>query len=171
MARPAFIDFGAAGHKPLPSSHDFGVASRGGFIGDCRTAIKAACHRDAIRDSRIITFRQQTAVGRLGTNDFLDCGSRKTAGRSSTLLPLLQCSLRDLQFQGRLALRKIISLAPRSQSSWKRTGCEPVMPNMIREGSESHPDTIRESRIVSSPQPILNPILTVIRYAVHSRGA
>ena len=30
---------------------------------------------------------------------------------------------------------------------------------------------IRESRIASSPRPALNPILTVIRYALHSRGA
>ena len=37
-----------------------------------------------------------TRVGALGTNRFFDCGSRKAAWRSSTLLPLLQCSIRDL---------------------------------------------------------------------------
>jgi hypothetical protein len=41
----------------------------------------------------------------LGTNGFFDGGSRKAAWCSSTLLPLLQCSFRDLQFQRRLALR------------------------------------------------------------------
>jgi hypothetical protein len=41
-------------------------------------------------------FRQQTPVGALGMNDFFNCGSRKAAWRSSTVFPLLQCSLRDL---------------------------------------------------------------------------
>src|SRR5256885_6487240 len=41
-------------------------------------------------------IHQQTRVGALGTNGFFDCGSRKAAWRSSILLPLLQCSLRDL---------------------------------------------------------------------------
>jgi hypothetical protein len=35
-------------------------------------------------------------VGVLGTNGFFDRGSRKTAWRRSSLLPLLQRSLRDL---------------------------------------------------------------------------
>jgi hypothetical protein len=39
-------------------------------------------------------------------------------------------------------LREIIPLAPRSQSSWERTGCEPLVPNLIRESPESHPEML-----------------------------
>ena len=48
---------------------------------------------------------KQIRVGGLATNGFFDAGSRKAAWRRSTLLPLLQRSFRDLQFQRRLALR------------------------------------------------------------------
>ena len=52
---------------------------------------------DAIRDSRIASIPANEPWGRgLGMNGFFDYGSRKAAWRSSTLLPLLQCSLRDL---------------------------------------------------------------------------
>ena len=50
----------------------------------------------------------------------------------SILFPLLQCSLRDLQLQRRLALRKIILFTPRSQPAWKSAGCEPLMPNVMQ---------------------------------------
>ena len=41
-------------------------------------------------------------------------------------------------FKARLALREIIPLAPRAQSPWKRTGCEPLIRNGIGERPESH---------------------------------
>jgi len=44
-------------------------------------------------------------LGSLAANGFFDRGSRKAAGRSAALFPLLQRSLGDLQFQRGLALR------------------------------------------------------------------
>src|SRR5204862_4259911 len=104
-----------------------------------RNGMSRTSYDDAIRDSRIATTSPTNPCEHLGTNGFFDCGSRKAAWRSSILLPLLQCSLRDLQFQRRLALREIIPLTPRSQSSRKRTGYEPLMSNVIRKCPESHP--------------------------------
>jgi hypothetical protein len=71
--------------------------AQGRLIGGHRTGTNASCCCDTIRDSRIATTSaNKTLVDALGMNGLFDCGSRKAAWRSSILLPLLQCSLRDL---------------------------------------------------------------------------
>src|SRR3954469_743167 len=94
--RPAFIDFGAPG-TTRPTCTPATAGKQGRLIGGYRTGTNVSCYCDAIRDSRIATdFRQKLPMGALAANGFFDCGSRKSARRSSILLPLLQRSLGDL---------------------------------------------------------------------------
>jgi len=92
---------------------------------------------DAIRDSRIALELPRLRQS-LSPNRFLDCGARKAVRRSSSLLPLLQGSFRDLQRQRGLTLGEILALTPRSQLEWERMSGQALMPRMMRSCPESH---------------------------------
>ena len=64
--------------------------------------------------------------------------ARKGVRHSATLLPLLQCSFRDLQLQRGLTLGKILALTPRSHFEGKGTSRQALMLSMMRSRSESH---------------------------------
>src|SRR5438067_3058553 len=101
------------------------------------------------------SIRAQTPSVLLRTNRLLDYNARETARRRTILFPLLQRSRRDLQLQSCLALGKIFALTPRSQATRERLGSKTLMPRVMRSCPESHcrkDDTIRDSRIASSPQ-------------------
>jgi hypothetical protein len=68
----------------------------------------------------------------------LDYGARKTVRRSSSLLPLLEGSFRDLQLQRGLALREILALPPRSQLERERSRGQALMPRVMSSCPESH---------------------------------
>ena len=111
----------------------------------------------AIRDSRIAVelLSLRSIEQSLRPNRLRDCGARKTARRSSRLLPLLQGSFRDVQLLRGLTLREVLALTPRSELERERTSGQALMPRMMRSCPESQGrkyDAIRDLRIASSSQ-------------------
>ena len=65
--RRTYSDRSNAAHSTsLPAFARLRRGKHGKLIGGYRTGINASCHRIAIGDSRMATFRQQTPLGALG---------------------------------------------------------------------------------------------------------
>ena len=152
--------------RHLPGHHDRAASDRHCSIRIARTWDRVGviyrrwsrCPRrvgalaDAIRESRIATQRLHCLVDQraLAIDPLLHRGATKAVRRSSTLLPLLQRPLRDLQPQRRLALREIFPSAPGSQSRRECVARSFLMLKMSRAGSVCHsPHAIRDSRIAT----------------------
>jgi hypothetical protein len=137
---------------------------------DYKTGAHASRYHDGIRDSRIATSSAKNLCERATHEWLFRLRFAQSRGAQLDLAPILAV----------FASRSVISTPPRFARDYSARAKVAVFVETHRlrtyerdQGVSRKPSwsAIRESRIASSPRPALNPILTVIRYALHSRGA